>query len=258
MEQKIQWKRKCPKCNKDLYYINKRGLTIANKLDKICKSCARKLNPNNSNIGKTYTERYGNFIANNICKKISKSLKGRTPWNKGKTWEELYGKEKSIKLKNKQSRKLKGNVYSKGKVHSKKTKLKMSVLNSGKNNPFYGKFHTIETRKKIRLSKINWIKENKNNGNQIFPFYNKKSIPILEQKAKELNITDLQHAENGGEFYITELGYWVDGYSKDKNIVIEVDEKHHFDINGNLKNKDINRQKEIIDFLKCQFIRIKI
>ena len=63
---------------------------------------------------------------------------------------------------------------------------------------------------------------------------------------------------NGGEFYIKELGYWVDGYDKDKNVVIEIDEKRHFDINGNLHKKDIKRQDEIMDLLKCKFIRLKL
>ncbi|MFW6219773.1 MAG: hypothetical protein ACOC1O_01620 [bacterium] len=67
---------------------------------------------------------------------------------------------------------------------------------------------------------------------------------------------EFQHAENGGEYYIEHLGYFVDGYDIDNNVVIEYDEKYHFDINGNLKDKDKLRQKEIIEYLKCKFIRI--
>ena len=61
---------------------------------------------------------------------------------------------------------------------------------------------------------------------------------------------NLIHAENGGEFFIKELGYWVDAYDIDKNIVVEFNEKHH----KYQKNKDENRRNEIIDFLKCKFI----
>jgi hypothetical protein len=32
---------------------------------------------------------------------------------------------------------------------------------------------------------------------------------------------------------------------------------YHFDKNGNLRNKDIIRQKEIENLLQCKFIRIK-
>jgi hypothetical protein len=71
--------------------------------------------------------------------------------------------------------------------------------------------------------------------------------------AIELGITDLQHAENGGEFHIKELGYWVDGYSKEKNIVLEYYEPFH----QNQVERDKRRKQEIIEHLRCQFIEIK-
>ena len=42
-----------------------------------------------------------------------------------------------------------------------------------------------------------------------------------------------------------------------KNVVIEYDEKHHFNVNGTLKEKDIRRQLEIEKFLNCEFVRVK-
>lgn len=115
-----------------------------------------------------------------------------------------------------------------------------------------GNVTSDETKKKIRKSCIKYIETCKLEGGQMYPKYNKSSIPILEQKAKELGITDLQHAENGGEYYIRELGYWVDGYSKEKNIVIEYYEKFH----ERNKERDNRRQREIEDFLKCKFVII--
>lgn len=50
------------------------------------------------------------------------------------------------------------------------------------------------------------------------------------------------------------MGYWVDYYEPNLNIVIEWDEKHHY-INEELKNKDINRMNEIKEYLKCKFYR---
>ena len=41
-------------------------------------------------------------------------------------------------------------------------------------------------------------------------------------------------------------------------ISIEVDEKFHFGVDGNLLEKDIRRQKEITEFLNCEFIRLRI
>jgi hypothetical protein len=117
-----------------------------------------------------------------------------------------------------------------------------------------GKKFTDEHKKNLRLSVI---KRKENRCGQISPNYNPKSISKIEEEAKKYSIIDLQHAETlDGEFYIRELGYWVDGYSKEKNIVIEYDEPRHYK-NGKLKEKDIQRQKEIEKYLGCKFIRIK-
>ncbi len=114
----------------------------------------------------------------------------------------------------------------------------------------YGYERIDVINKKSRISALNRIK---NRVGQMSPNYNPTSIPILEQKAKELGITDLQHAENGGEYHIKELGYWIDGYSKEKNIVIEYYEPHH----NKQKERDSQRQTEIMEFLKCEFIILK-
>jgi len=116
-----------------------------------------------------------------------------------------------------------------------------------------GKRHTDATKMKCRVSALNFLE--KLNG-QLVPRYNPNSIPIIEKVASEMGIDDLQHAENGGEYYVRGLGYWVDGYSKKKNVVIEYDEPHHFDSNGKLKDRDIRRQHEIEKYLKCKFLRI--
>jgi hypothetical protein len=50
---------------------------------------------------------------------------------------------------------------------------------------------------------------------------------------------------NGGEYYIKELGYWLDAYDKCKNIAVEYDEKWH----NRIRDKDLRRQKEIIEFI---------
>ena len=65
----------------------------------------------------------------------------------------------------------------------------------------------------------------------------------------------IQHARNGGEYHIKELGYWVDGYDKINNVVYEFDEKYHS--SKKQQEKDKTRQQEIEYFLKCKFIRIK-
>lgn len=77
---------------------------------------------------------------------ISKSLKGRTSWNKGKKWD-LSKEERSKKFGQHGST----NPFY-GKSHSGETKLKIKLNqpNSfGANNSFYGKSHSDETKEKL-------------------------------------------------------------------------------------------------------------
>ena len=102
-----------------------------------------------------------------------------------------------------------------------------------------------------RLKNIQNIEYNKLNGFQLIPGFNKKACKIFD----DISLTEgiqIQHAMNGGEYYIKELGYWVDGYDPINNVVYEFDERHH----KYQKEKDLIRQKEIEFYLKCKFIRI--
>lgn len=119
-------------------------------------------------------------------------------------------------------------------------------------NPIKGKTLSEETKEKIRNSQINNLL---NKYEKRFPRYNDKSIPVLDDISKEMG-WNLQHAENGGEFR-TELGFFVDAYDKEKNIVVEYDERKHYkDVKNNiLTDKDKKRQDAIIKLLKCDFYR---
>lgn len=116
-----------------------------------------------------------------------------------------------------------------------------------------GKPHTEETKKRMRLSAIKYIQSLKG---QVVPRYNKNSIPIIEQYGRDNGYT-FMHAENGGEYFIKELGYFLDAYDPIKNVVLEVDERRHFNVDGELLEKDKERQKQIEHLLGCKFIRIK-
>lgn len=201
-------------------------------------------------------------------KKHSNSLKGRS-------------KDTHIGIKN-QSEKMKNIVpWMKGKKHTKESKEKMSKSiielnlvpwNKGKTKKDSKRLKNVseqlkgrkrgpnkfsysnETRKKQRLAAIKRIESRYG---QVSPNYNPEACKLIDKYGKENNY-NFQHAENGGEFYIRELGYWVDGYDKQKNVVIEIDEDHHFNENNDLKERDIIRQQEIMDLLNCEFIRIRI
>jgi hypothetical protein len=58
---------------------------------------------------------------------------------------------------------------------------------------------------------------------------------------------------NGGEYFIEELGYWVDGYDKEKNVVIEYYENAH----QYFVFEDEIRIKKIKENLNCEVIILK-
>jgi len=113
---------------------------------------------------------------------------------------------------------------------------------------------SLETRKKMRNIAIKRVEESLKEGSQLTPFFNSKGCDVFDEISKKNNIF-IQHAKNGGEYYIKELVYWVDGYDKQNNVVYEYDEKYHF--TKKQKEKDERRQKEIEEYLGCTFVRIK-
>lgn len=116
---------------------------------------------------------------------------------------------------------------------------------------FKGKHHSEESKEKTRKSTINYIKSCKG---ECKPRYNKKACEYINKLNKQNN-WNLQHAENGGEYSI--CGYFVDGYDKNLNIVFEYDEAvHYFNKENNiLRDRDIQRQNNIIKELNCEFWR---
>ena len=113
-----------------------------------------------------------------------------------------------------------------------------------------GKPHSDITKDKIshshRLKRSQLIE-----GTIQFPNFNIHACSIIEEYGK-INGYNFQHALNGGEFHIKGLGYWVDGYDIDKNVVIEYYEKHH--LTPKWEEKDKKRMENIIKTLKCKFI----
>lgn len=224
----------CAFCGNLFEYKNNKN----NKNRKYCsRKCSNMVTNKGKNIGKVRSEEWKEWARE---------------FFKGKK-NPFYGKKHTKESIEKFSNKLKGKRCPE---HVKKY---FSNLYSGSGNPFYGKKHTNETRKRLkeiassesgrRIRRFNAIKKNK-----FYPNYSKIGCKLFEEINTELGWNG-RHAENGGEYYIEELGYWVDYYEPNLNIVIEYDGKHH----GlkKVREKDLIRQNEIIKFLKCKFYRIK-
>lgn len=162
--------------------------------------------------------------------KLSKALKGR---KLTKEWKEKLS------------------IANIGHKDSKKTIQKKRIAMTGVNNPFYGKRHTEKTKKIIRL-KFQKRMQEKYGIYGACPMYNPSACKTIDIYGKE-NGYKFQHALNGGEFYIKELGYWVDGYDKLKNVVIEYYEDHH----KKQVKRDFMRIREIKNVLGCKIIILK-
>lgn len=224
---------------------------------------------------------YGRKHTNKTKEMISQSNKGRLCGEKNPMFgvdvytmlSDKYGEEYVDKIKEKISEKCSGEkngFY--GKHHTEETKkmisesLKQSEkMKSMFKNPEWQKRHregmlnseklkesrqSPEYRLKKRLQWYNMHGDRKNG-----PSFNRRGCEVFDIIMERENV-NIQHALNGGEFFIKELGYWVDGYDAENNVVYEYDEKFHFRY-GELKEEDVRRQKEIEELLKCKFIRIK-
>jgi hypothetical protein len=143
---------------------------------------------------------------------------GYIPWNKGRKMDEEY---------------------------------KKNWLNGVKDTEWV---NGISEKTKDKIRSI-FVEKLKKTNKSFHPPYNKKACEYFNMMMEESDFF-IQHAENFGEFHIKELGYWVDGYDKENNIVYEWDEKEHFRSNKIIE-KDKKRQEKIEKFLGCKFVRIK-
>jgi hypothetical protein len=178
----------------------------------------------------------------------SRKFCSRTCFNTGKNKINL-SKPRTEEIKNKISESLKGRkvtwITNTNITNSKGTFRLNHKVNEGKK-------HSKETIEKQSIShrhnRAKWVIDNIQ-----FPNFNPKACQLIEDYGKEHGY-NFQHALNGGEYHIKELGYWVDGYDKEKNVVIEYMEKSH--LSSKKKEKDLKRKEEIISLLKCKFIEI--
>jgi len=211
----------CPKCKVEMSYSRKDVLKESIVHNSVCRSCSKK--------GKHPAFYIDGKIPEDILFKMSKTWfnEGHRPANadtrKGKTLEGIYGNEKAKEIRE-----------------------------------LYSAWERTEegNLKRANTMRIYTIKYLKSINGHFHPPYNKRACKFFDNLMNETN-TQIKHALNGGEFHIKKLGFWVDGYDKENNIVYEFDESHHFNSEGKLKKKDIQRQKLITEHLNCRFIRIK-
>ncbi|MCX6705172.1 MAG: hypothetical protein NT162_02435, partial [Candidatus Woesebacteria bacterium] len=175
--------------------------------------------------GRTYEERVGLEKAAKIKKQISRTLTGHKSHRKGLTMEKEYGEKKAGEIKN------------------------CIGINTSKamQNP------TVK-----RKLKIIFLKRKKQNYDIYFPNYNPHACEFFKSYDEQHGTKGQFAMYGGGEYYIDELNYWVDYFNPEIKLIMEYDEPYHYDKNGNLNKKDIQRQNEIQAlFPDFKFERIK-
>jgi hypothetical protein len=233
-------------CNKEITYkekINKNNAELGNRK---CRQCSQTKKYKICIICNTEFRGQGLGCSKPCTAEVSKITKLRLyndPYYNNRTKSkstclEKYGVDSVSQVPEvKAKKKLHGTTFPNG--------------HAGKNNGMFGKKHSEETKRILRVKRLNAL----NNNKKCYPSYNPKGCLAIEEYGK-LYGYNFQHALNGGEYHIEYLGYYVDGYDKEKNVVIEYDEQYHFK-NGALRSRDIKRQEEIMRYLNCTFIRIK-
>ena len=240
-----EFSKECPSCGVLMCYTRKDTLKDSIAKNRECKKCAKKdVIPSFIVNGK---------VSNDVLEKTSKTWfkKGDRPANadyrKGKTLIELYGEDKANEII----------VKYQNRINTENSNImrKESMLKRWIDGTFDGvdRKCSEETKNKHRLNMVKKLIQTHKN---FHPPYNPKACDVFDKLIIENNI-HIQHALNGGEYHIKELGYWVDGYDIKNNVVYEFDEKHHFNKDGQLLYKDLERQNKIINHLNCNFVRIK-
>lgn len=226
-----RWVRKCPECSRIISYKYKCSWKKSIQNNKPCKWCT-------SQKRKGIELKSRLKILCKVCNRFRRETTSMNEWKKES--EQTLCKSCAIK---------KRGSNRKGAKMPISAKIILSKKLSGKNHPQYGKPLSEEHRRKIRVSQLKSLSKKI----KISPNYNPNACKFFDSISLKHN-THIQHAENGGEYFIDYLGYWLDGYDTKNNVVYEWYEKHHFCANEELRKKDIIRKDEIKKFLKCRFL----
>ena len=224
--------RTCPNCGNPISYQSDKGYKNAIKNNANCKHCSnllREYKTPSSDKHPLYGKHHSEESINKMKESAPKRYGEKNPF---------YGKTHTkdvLKIISKAN---------KGKILSDETKEKLSIVHKGVKK-------SREHRRKLRIARIQYIQ---NNFGICFPCFSTKACEYLDGLNKERG-WELEHALRVGEFRIKELGYWLDGYDRKRNIVVEYDEPFHYKKDGSLKEKDVLKSEEVKKYLGCKFYR---
>jgi very-short-patch-repair endonuclease len=204
----------CPKCNGEIYHATEKSMASSVKLGRLCRGCSqtgKKLSDESKR--KMSLAKIGKLLSKEHSYKISQSNSGVN--------HPMYGKHHSEEMRKNQSDRYRGRHLS----ETVKKKLKISNRLAWKRP---------ETRQKYNdsLSKTKWLKVRSDIGQlELLGKWNKLGFKF----------------EPNYQLKTDNFLYYLDGYDKEKNVVLEYDGKYHN--SSNQKQKDLIRQQNILDTL---------
>jgi len=153
---------------------------------------------------------------------MSKARLGKVPWNKNICGYTLHSEEWKQELSS----------INKERYKNEDARKKLSISSK----------KAWENPELRRINRINAIKQHKENGID-FPAVDKGAMDYFQRLNMyyDLNI-------EYPNYEIKNLGYFLDGYDKVSNVAYEYDSKRH--LIPSVKENDLIRQKEIIDYYK--------
>ena len=237
-----KWVRNCPRCNIEISYKYKNNFKKATAEKKICRICAA--------TGKTPHNKLSITDLDKNCPKCNKIIE--------------YNSRCAL------LRSLRNNTLCKHCSNLTYPNYTFDPKEWNKSCPNCGKLQTYKTREAFKDAIIlnskclkcatkesfnrDSIKKQRRERSlgQHTPNFNSYACTYFDSLNVQNN-WNLQHALNGGEIRV--IGYSLDAYDKERNIVVEYDEPAHYNNVGQLKQKDVLRQERIITHLGCKFFR---
>ena len=241
------WIRPCPRCHKQLSYSDRYKFERAVKSNFECSKCCNAVVLDQEVYYRT-------------CPQCSRPIKHKDKHSfylgKREGWKCAKCRHIGIKHTDESKRKL--SIAHKGKPgHPHTAQHRQKITEAGNPmygvhrydelNPFYGKRHSEEARRKMRVAMCKKV---------LRMYWSHGRMASIG--AGEKAYFDQLERERGWfgnrQHFVSHLGYFVDYYEPNHNIVVEYDEPRHYR-HGHLREKDRVRMEQIKAHLGCEFWR---
>ena len=121
-------------------------------------------------------------------------------------------------------------------------------------NPFYGKRHSEDARRRMRVAACLRVIALQRSNNGRVNNVGKREGVYFSKLEQEMGWNGVYFSKCGSQHFVDHAGYFVDYYEPFYNIVVEYDEPRHYK-NGMLKERDLRRMEQIHEHMDCQFWR---